>query len=179
MSDPRLPAAPPHGPPVATTSALVQAAAADGLGGALDGVGVAVGDGLAVTDGLGVTGLPHATMATAASRASAIVDRIIHLRPCWVSHDRTGQQRIRRAVATTPSRFGHVLVVGPALAALGGWLPGVLRVAKLALRQLVKPLLLAAEHLELVFALLRFLGGGVEGPGLAGVRTRFSPKEST
>ena len=77
MSDPRLPAAPPHGPPVARMSAPTQAArAADGLGALLVGAAepVAVGDGEAVGLGLGLGLLLQAPTRRTASTARIAMD---------------------------------------------------------------------------------------------------------
>ena len=50
------------------------------------------------------------------------------------------------------SGVGTVPVVGTSLPTLWWWLPGVLRVTELALRQIVESFLLTAQHLELVLA---------------------------
>ncbi len=60
-----------------------------------------------------------------------------------------------------------VAIVGATLAALGGWLPGVLRVPQLPLGKLVQPRLLTLEQLELVGALVRV---DLIGSGSGGVR---------
>jgi hypothetical protein len=75
MSDPRLPAAPPHGPPVAPMSALVQGASAvEALGAALaaaDADGDA--DGASARLGLGLGALPHAPTSRAPRTVRAAI----------------------------------------------------------------------------------------------------------
>ena len=70
MSDPRLPAAPPHGPPVTVRSEVTQAASAP-LGDALGTDGLGVGAALGEADGLGLGVLPHAARSSAMTAATA------------------------------------------------------------------------------------------------------------
>jgi hypothetical protein len=154
-----------------------------------EGVGLAEVDGLGVTGFPHAVTSATANTTTALLRGTwgrrvrGIVDRIIRLRPSVVGRSyrsapdpavRAGlrprivsasDSAIRRTsswVATRRLAFGLVPVIGSPRTALRRRLPGVLRISELALRQVVKPLLLVPEDLELVFALLRFNFGRVD-----------------
>ena len=64
---------------------------------------------------------------------------------------------------------GSVSIVGTPFTPLAWRLPGVVRVTELALRQVVKALLLGSEHVELVLAFLGIDGGRVDLLGLNGL----------
>jgi hypothetical protein len=55
--------------------------------------------------------------------------------------------------------------------------PSVLRVAELSLRQLIEPLLLTPEHVELVLAFLGIRLGGVERCSFAAFGRRLATKQ--
>ena len=170
---------------MALTSVLVQAATAEADGDSAGGVGDAEGLGVAVGDGLGGSGLPHAVRSAVLNmartvrrkivgrRVRGIVDRIIRLRPCG-SDDPSGV----RSIGPSGRVLGLVLVVGSTRTTLRGRLPRVLRVAELALCQVVEAILLAPKDVELVFALLR-LEIGSTGRRLVAVGRPGSTQQST
>ena len=69
-----------------------------------------------------------------------------------------------------------VAVIGTALATLGGWLPRVLGVPKLALGEVIEALLLTAQDVELVLAFLRLVHSSIE-PSRLGFGGRCPPEQ--
>src|SRR5512147_247674 len=121
MSDPRLPAAPPHGPPVARTSAAVQAATAEALGAPLDGGADKVADGGAEALGVGLGALLQAPTASAPNTARITMDERLKRPACAMVGLVTTPAFWARTILPRPGRSGRTppRTCGPARCRIG------------------------------------------------------------
>ena len=70
-----------------------------------------------------------------------------------------------------------VSVLRPPLATLGGRLPGIRRVAKLPLSQLVETFLLTSQQIELVLAFIGVKFGGIDVADIGRCRALAGPAQ--
>ena len=83
-----------------------------------------------------------------------------------------------RSQYAPPLAGGSVSIVGTPFTTLPWWLPGVVRVAELALGEVIEAFLLGSEHVELMLALFGIDGVGVDLRGLTRLG-RGTPQQST